>query len=257
MINTKTASSKSNATPHPCPPSTESAIFHPFPKLALEIRRMIWKETFPPEQIVSLVIPKEYYQKRKDQQRPLPVALHVNQESRQVTLENYVILSHFTNERFPTFGCPSALPVCFDPARDRIATTLNTLFYKTELKDIAQKLLKKTPRLATKLRDITVEVDFHGLKFWAWHIWSLGTLDVQNGRYFMAGMLPYFTNLQYIQLYLGSDHKPTEQRKNSPSYTWESLEEMEGYRAQVQEYFEELKKHNPAYNIPEIICEMG
>jgi hypothetical protein len=176
MINTKTASSKSNATPHPCPPSTESAIFHPFPKLALEIRRMIWKETFPPEQMVSLIIPKEYYQKRKDQQRPLPVALHVNQESRQVTLENYVILSHFTNERFPTFGCPSALPVCFDPARDRIATTLNILFYKTELKDIAQKLLKKTPRLATKLREITVEVDFHGLKFRAWHIWSLGTL---------------------------------------------------------------------------------
>jgi hypothetical protein len=32
---------------------------------------------------------------------------------------------------------------------------------------------------------------------------------------------------------------------------------MEGYRAQVQEFFEELKKHNPAYNIPEIICEMG
>jgi hypothetical protein len=217
---------------------------------------MIWKETFPPEQIVFLVITKEDYPKRKDQQRPLPVALHVNKESRQVTLENYIILSHFTNERFPTFGRPAALPVCFDPARDRIVTHINALFYTTELKDIAQRLLKKTPRLAAKLSEIEVEVDFNGLQCWHWHMWSLGTLDVQNGRYFMAGMLPYFTNLQNIQLYLRSHDKATEQRKNSRYYPWESLEEREGYRAQVQEYFEELKKHNPAYNIPEIICEM-
>jgi hypothetical protein len=217
---------------------------------------MIWTETFPPGQVVHLVMPKEFYQKRKDQQSPSPVALHVNQESRQVTLENYVILSHFTHERFPTFGCPSVLPVCFDPARDRIATHIATLFYKTELKDIAQRLLKKTPRLASKLTEIAVEVEFNGLECWHWHIWSLGTLDVQNGRYFMAGMLPYFTNLQYIDLYLRSHDKPSEQRKNSRYYPWKSLEEIEGYRAQVQEYFEELKKHNPAYNIPEIICEM-
>lgn len=60
-----------------------------FPMFPLELRRMIWIRALPEPQRVCLYVCQRHYQQPNS--RPLPATLHANQESRQVTLENYVI----------------------------------------------------------------------------------------------------------------------------------------------------------------------
>jgi hypothetical protein len=61
-------------------------LFSAFP---LELRRIIWTRALPKPRRVCLYVCQSHYQQPNS--RPLPATLHAYQESRQVTLENYVI----------------------------------------------------------------------------------------------------------------------------------------------------------------------
>ena len=63
--------------------------FAVFPRFPLELRRMIWTRALPKPRRVCLYVCQRHYQQPNS--RPLPATLHANQESRQVTLENYVL----------------------------------------------------------------------------------------------------------------------------------------------------------------------
>jgi hypothetical protein len=98
--------------------------FHRFPKLPPELRRQIWRHAFPDPREVNLNPPLGICTKENHGDRvfrcscinegcfPLPVTLHVNQESRQETLAHYRLITMEDEE------VGESKLICFDPARD-------------------------------------------------------------------------------------------------------------------------------------------
>ena len=90
-------------------------IFTSFPELPLEIRLEIWRLTFPGPRTVCLdpCDCRDY----RESHRSFPISLQANHESRQETLQHYVIIP----QPYPRSVRPRChRPRCFDPARDAL-----------------------------------------------------------------------------------------------------------------------------------------
>ena len=245
-----------NTTPSPrtceaiSPPPLEELTFPLFPHLPLEIRRKIWTATLPRSRGINLATPLSLHQ--KGALHPYPIALHLNRESRQLVLSHYIILCHYVNDRslWPSFA---VLPLCFDPARDSLIVHIKPLFY-SELKTVARTLLEKTPKLFSKITRLKIQI-FSQNGYSRSSIWSHGTLDVLSGRDLLVGMLRYVQNLETIEILVKREERQWYGVEEELYVPFASRWEMKAYGAHVREFFEALKRENPAYKIPEI--EMG
>ncbi|KAH7378065.1 hypothetical protein BKA64DRAFT_714564 [Cadophora sp. MPI-SDFR-AT-0126] len=95
-----------------------------FPKLPLELRLMVWKLALPRGRLIALR--DELYKLfagNNEGRPPLPISLHVNQESRRETLTYYELFhrEEFLSTLVKGSGDrrrPQIRPVCFSPTRD-------------------------------------------------------------------------------------------------------------------------------------------
>jgi len=242
-----------NTTPSPrtcdaiSPQPLEELTFPLFPNLPLELRRKIWTATLPRPRGISLATPLSLHQ--KGAQHPYPIALHLNRESRQLVLSHYIILCHYVNDRFlwPSFA---VLPLCFDPARDSLTVHIKPLFY-SELKTVARTLLEKTPKLFSKITRLKIQI-FQRNGYARTTIWSHGTLDALSGRDLLVGMLRYLQNLERVEILVKQEEMQWYGAHGELFVPWASRWEIGAYRLHMREFFEALKRENPAYKIPEI-----
>jgi hypothetical protein len=209
---------------------------------------MIWKASFPRRRGVCLATPLTLH--NKGAQRQYPIALHINRESRQTVLEHYIILSHYIKERL-LWNTLSVLPLCFDPVRDSLYVRIRPMFY-SELKDVAQILLEKAPGHFNKITKLEIHIAPHKGCLWSWSSWFHGILAMHNGRDMMVGMLKFFQKLEFVQLVVPLEFQDLLYRSALRYFPWDSVWEKEKYRVQVLEFFEALKRDNPAYKIPKI-----
>ncbi|PMD19940.1 hypothetical protein NA56DRAFT_705176 [Hyaloscypha hepaticicola] len=142
-----------------------------FPMFPLELRQMIWIRALPKPQRVCLYVCQRHYQQPNS--RLLPATLHANQESRQVTLENYVIPLfplRSSMKNLPTEGAGKSdnsgqylggsedndcMPLgriasCFDPVRDTLYLDIRTPF-EPEFKYTMAKLQRAFPKEFNKV----------------------------------------------------------------------------------------------------------
>ncbi|KAF8860224.1 hypothetical protein BDZ45DRAFT_801014 [Acephala macrosclerotiorum] len=177
-----------------------------FPDLPIEIRRMIWIESFPDPQNARL----HTYHFAEKQVRPwAPSTLQVNHESRTITLEHYFLVPcwNFTFEvsfsRDPFGQATGLLEISqarvffFNPGHDTILIHVDSLFVrrfdlwlKTQSKEFHKKLEKVT------------EVEVVGVYNW------LGTGGVTGSH--MNGYecaLQSFTSLKRLGLRALENHK--------------------------------------------------
>jgi hypothetical protein len=68
-------------------PNNDFARFTLFPKLPIELRRIIWRRSLPGQRVVEVLYYNFTGQCRSS--RPIPIALHVSSEARGVALESY------------------------------------------------------------------------------------------------------------------------------------------------------------------------
>jgi hypothetical protein len=92
-----------------------------FSNLAPELRYMIWREAFPKGREICLY--SHPYTWEQPEPLALPVTLHVNRESRAITLEHYTILCHHLDERPAVI----TLPICFDLKRDSFSINIQSI----------------------------------------------------------------------------------------------------------------------------------
>lgn len=88
--------------------------FECFSKLSPEIRRMIWRECYPKGRKIQL-----YLHRKKEDSKfhpPLPVTLHINQDSRSVTITDYLLM--WPNTMWGTPERKGSRPICLNPTRD-------------------------------------------------------------------------------------------------------------------------------------------
>jgi hypothetical protein len=95
-----------------------------FPNLPMELRLKIWRWSFPRGRVVNLARQPQFLHPKDElrnqnamSQYPLPVSLHVNCESRAVTLEHYYVI--FAEDMEPlNDGDKIRPPLCFNPNLD-------------------------------------------------------------------------------------------------------------------------------------------
>jgi 2EXR family len=216
--------SPNSNSPVASPIATRDYTFHLFPKLPLEIRRMIWKDSLPHGRRVCLSTPLHLHDKITQQK--YPTALHVNRESRQMALDHYLILSHYAESRF-LWTSFAVLPLCFDPALDYLHISVTDTFY-SDLEDIAQRLLEKSPGLFRKVTKLEINIMKCGLhSWWTWRSgWTHGVLALQHGREIGISMLKYFQKLRSVEL-----RASNWSHGSDPEYfPWTVSQEREGYR---------------------------
>jgi hypothetical protein len=105
-------------------PASTLVEFTLFPKLPMELRLKIWRWSFPRGRVVNLARQPQFLHPKDElrnqnamSQYPLPVSLHVNCESRTVTLEHYYVL--FAEDMEPlNDGDQIRPPLCFNPNLD-------------------------------------------------------------------------------------------------------------------------------------------
>jgi 2EXR family len=105
-----------------------------FPELPFELRSKIWRFTFPGRRIIDLTLATQHIVRFRTRGRPadpkLPVALHVNQESRSIALKAYYIIfqqqPRWVNKKQPT----GMRPICFDPKVDSVFVDLNDILIR-------------------------------------------------------------------------------------------------------------------------------
>jgi hypothetical protein len=229
------------------PQPIEEPTFPLFPHLPLEIRRKIWTATLPRPRGINLATPLSLHQ--KGAQHPYPTALHLSRESRHLVLCHYIILCHYVKDRlsWPSFA---VLPLCFDPARDSLTVHIKPLFY-SELKTVARTLLEKTPKLFSKITRLKIQI-FQRNGYARTTIWSHGTLDALSGRDLLVGMLRYLQNLERVEILVKQEEMQWYGAHGELFVPWASRWEIGAYRLHMREFFEALKRENPAYKIPEI-----
>jgi hypothetical protein len=111
-------------------PGYGATTFTCFPKLALELRLMIWRAAFPRGRMVEVLVQVVGYDSFGP---PLPSTLMINQESRKETLRHYLLYYQDDEllNRVPEFGrCLRSTrdlrqprPVCYSPGRDLLFVT--------------------------------------------------------------------------------------------------------------------------------------
>jgi hypothetical protein len=133
--------------------------FHPFPKLPIELRLQIWRETFPKARNVYLGV-------QCCNRRPcadLPVMLMVSRESREETLRHYIIFSQLEvnnldskDRNHPHHRNPSF--ICLNPSMDNIYMEFFHLFDK--IKPSCNKLIStiraKFPRQFSRIHKLHI-----------------------------------------------------------------------------------------------------
>ncbi|KAI9049636.1 hypothetical protein LZ554_006661 [Drepanopeziza brunnea f. sp. 'monogermtubi'] len=88
-----------------------------FPRLPLEIRRLIWRATLPGRRIVSLT--PSFYDGARAPHAELPVASFINQESRSVASKHYYLLFQQVRTAIrPTVAARRL--ICLSPAVDQV-----------------------------------------------------------------------------------------------------------------------------------------
>lgn len=105
------------------------AKFTLFPKLPLELRLKVWRESFPAGRHVSLAT-------NSGPPPRLPTSLRVNRESRAETLRFYVVLFRSDLRKDKKMTQKNEIPFCFNPARDSMWLSITLLpvrpNYKTD-----------------------------------------------------------------------------------------------------------------------------
>ena len=100
-----------------------------FPKLPLELRRKVWRESFPAGRHVSL-------DTNSGSSPRLPTSLRVNRESRAETLRFYIVLFKSDLHKDKKITQQNEIPFCFNPARDSLWLSISFLpmrpNYKTD-----------------------------------------------------------------------------------------------------------------------------
>ncbi|KUJ18958.1 uncharacterized protein LY89DRAFT_717455 [Mollisia scopiformis] len=194
--------------------------FHQFAKLPVELRLKIWRETFPPgrhvnletgygvdgafvESVFDLVgrdheafqFPDRFARKYIQLiQRPMPIALSVNHESRKEALSQYVVL--FQSD-VPEIKAGRAKvqdrPFCFAPARDSLIIAPHYLYNSWMNKWLAY-IDQELPGGLASIRSLqVVEQSF------AQYVSDLSTL--WGGRQGAEkGGLEWFLNLRRLQI---------------------------------------------------------
>jgi len=101
--------------------SPDKPTFTLFSNLAPELRCMIWMEALPKGRGICLY--SHPYTWEQPKPLTLPVTLHVNRESRAITLEHYTILCHHLDERPAVI----TLPICFNLKRDSFYINIQSI----------------------------------------------------------------------------------------------------------------------------------
>jgi hypothetical protein len=201
-----------------------------FPKLPIELRRMIWRLTFPSRRMIDLTLALQHLGRFCTRRRPadpkLPVALHVNQESRSIALKTYYILfqqqPRWVNKRQPT----GMRPICFDPRVDLVLSDLNDILVlmlpgKVFGKDLECLNLIKT----LEIRNFRWNVEA---------IWN-GKCTADALYYSKGGVLKYLRGLEEIHLV----SRPEDVIFDDP------VEDSEDCFWWLKSCFDELRKSDP------------
>jgi hypothetical protein len=101
--------------------SPDKPTFTLFSNLAPELRCMIWMEALPKGRGICLY--SHPYTWEQPKPLTLPVTLHVNRESRAITLEHYTILCHHLDKRPAVI----TLPICFNLKRDSFYINIQSI----------------------------------------------------------------------------------------------------------------------------------
>jgi len=226
-----------------------------FPKLPLELRRMIWTLALPDGRKVLFgrlkwkVSTEETYQSTDARHPQFPVLLRVNSESRRLTLENYILPCHdgpfrAFRQRKSTEVSPgktiSASTTCFDPARDLLCFTADGAFLQDNVLQWVKYYVKKYPTRMARIREIEIsDVSVTPTPF----DWSRCSNVVGNcflrklkGSITAQGPLRYFQHLEKIHVL---------PRAFNPINLWYSPSKVEYILSRGSTYHRTMMIHTP------------
>jgi hypothetical protein len=175
-----------------------------FPKLPPELRRIIWKLTFPNRRLIDLTLVRLYrgrpiYGRGADPKHP--IALHVNRESRAIALQIYHGI--FQMRPLPIYEHknktkPGIRSLFFDPKVDQFCMDSYDILNWVDSKIILAAFLVETD---LKCFGLIKSVE---IRNFSWHF-GLNGGGWPTPERLETGMLEYFRGLEELHLVAGID----------------------------------------------------